>query len=239
MMHRGKLLPLILALIMLIAALGAPASFAQSGKPDALEATGLEPDSTVSLPDKQPAVQASSMASVGSSAGEELVSVIVKLTDAPLTARAGADGLDVQSAESRAYLDYLAVQQEDFISVAKATLSDVRVTHRFDIVLGGVSIVCFALATRAEDRFNVAKFGEPYRVYMKQVPALNLPASSTRKEERLYGPDNTLRLAQLRRALTGVPPREAMEYLLNLLAKYPTNEELLQSINPDSISPHL
>jgi transcription termination factor Rho len=61
-------------------------------------------------------------------------------------------------------------------------------------------------------------------------PALNLPASSTRKEERLYDPDHTPRLAQLRRALTDVPPREAMEYLLSLLAKYPTNEELLQNI---------
>jgi protein-S-isoprenylcysteine O-methyltransferase Ste14 len=43
-------------------------------------------------------------------------------------------------------------------------------------VLSGVSMACFALAVRAEDRFNVAKFGEPYRVYMKQVPALNLLA---------------------------------------------------------------
>lgn len=44
------------------------------------------------------------------------------------------------------------------------------------LVLGGVSITCFALATRAEDRYNVAKFGEPYRAYMKRVPALNLLA---------------------------------------------------------------
>lgn len=43
-------------------------------------------------------------------------------------------------------------------------------------VLGGLSLVCFVLAARAEDRFNVAKFGEPYRVYMQQVPALNLLA---------------------------------------------------------------
>jgi transcription termination factor Rho len=65
-------------------------------------------------------------------------------------------------------------------------------------------------------------------------PALNLPASSTRKEERLYGSDNSQRVAQLRRALTDVNPREAMEYLLGLLAKYPTNEELLHSINLSS-----
>jgi protein-S-isoprenylcysteine O-methyltransferase Ste14 len=44
------------------------------------------------------------------------------------------------------------------------------------LVLSAVSVTCFALAARAEDRFNVAKFGEPYRIYMQQVPALNLLA---------------------------------------------------------------
>ena len=63
-------------------------------------------------------------------------------------------------------------------------------------------------------------------------PALNLPASSTRKEEYLYDADNAQRVAQLRRVLTNADPKEAMEYLLGLLAKYPTNEELLKSINP-------
>jgi protein-S-isoprenylcysteine O-methyltransferase Ste14 len=42
------------------------------------------------------------------------------------------------------------------------------------LVLSAVSVTCFALAARTEDQFNVAKFGEPYRVYMQQVPALNL-----------------------------------------------------------------
>jgi protein-S-isoprenylcysteine O-methyltransferase Ste14 len=44
------------------------------------------------------------------------------------------------------------------------------------LVLSAVSVTCFALAARTEDRFNVAKFGEPYRIYMQQVPALNLLA---------------------------------------------------------------
>ncbi|MBN1935815.1 MAG: hypothetical protein JW934_14190 [Anaerolineae bacterium] len=42
------------------------------------------------------------------------------------------------------------------------------------LVLGAVSATCFALGVRAEDRFNLTKFGEPYRAYMEQVPALNL-----------------------------------------------------------------
>lgn len=61
-------------------------------------------------------------------------------------------------------------------------------------------------------------------------PAINLPASGTRKEERLYSPDTSRRLVKLRRALAGHPPKDAMLYLQNLLAKYPTNTELLQSI---------
>lgn len=44
------------------------------------------------------------------------------------------------------------------------------------LILSAMSATCFALAVQAEDQFNVAKFGEPYRVYMKQVPALNLLA---------------------------------------------------------------
>ncbi len=65
-------------------------------------------------------------------------------------------------------------------------------------------------------------------------PAINLAASSTRKEDRLYNVEDSQRLTQLRRGLVARPPQEAMTYLLSLLARYPTNEELLQSINPKS-----
>jgi protein-S-isoprenylcysteine O-methyltransferase Ste14 len=44
------------------------------------------------------------------------------------------------------------------------------------LVLSLLSAACFALAVLAEDRFNLSKFGEAYRAYMNQVPALNLPA---------------------------------------------------------------
>ena len=61
-------------------------------------------------------------------------------------------------------------------------------------------------------------------------PAIDLSASGTRKEEQLHTPDDIRRIAMLRRALAGRRPREAMDSLLHLVEKYPTNKELLQSI---------
>jgi transcription termination factor Rho len=61
-------------------------------------------------------------------------------------------------------------------------------------------------------------------------PAINLSASGTRKEERLYDPKTSLRLAKLRRELADRSPRDALLTMLDLLARYPTNEELLQQI---------
>jgi transcription termination factor Rho len=61
-------------------------------------------------------------------------------------------------------------------------------------------------------------------------PAIDVAASGTRKVERLYGPEESRRLGMLRRALAGRPPRVALEGLLDLVAEYPTNEELLESI---------
>lgn len=61
-------------------------------------------------------------------------------------------------------------------------------------------------------------------------PAINLLASSTRKEERLYDSDSSRKLTKLRRRLASHRPREALEWLLELLEDYPTNEELLNSV---------
>jgi transcription termination factor Rho len=61
-------------------------------------------------------------------------------------------------------------------------------------------------------------------------PAINLKASGTRKEDRLYSPEEIRRLAQLRRTLADRKPKEAMSALLKLIEKHPTNQELLQSI---------
>ncbi len=57
-------------------------------------------------------------------------------------------------------------------------------------------------------------------------PAINIPASGTRREELLFGSE-TVRYQALRRALHRMKPKEAMTLLLNALQRYPTNEELL------------
>ncbi len=62
-------------------------------------------------------------------------------------------------------------------------------------------------------------------------PAINIPKSGTRKEELLYHPDELPRIHMLRRALTSVPPVEAMEVLQERLKKTKTNIEFLLAMN--------
>jgi len=61
-------------------------------------------------------------------------------------------------------------------------------------------------------------------------PSINIELSGTRKEELLYHPDEYGKVVGLRRALTGVPPVEAMELMLNKLKKTSTNIEFLLSV---------
>src|SRR5438034_1537817 len=60
------------------------------------------------------------------------------------------------------------------------------------------------------------------RVY----PAIDIPKSGTRKEEKLYPPDIVPRLHILRRGLAGLHPQEAMQKLLELLTRWKTNDEI-------------
>jgi transcription termination factor Rho len=61
-------------------------------------------------------------------------------------------------------------------------------------------------------------------------PSINIERSGTRKEELLYHPDEYQKVVILRRALTGVPPVEAMELLLGKLKKTRSNIEFLLSM---------
>ena len=64
-------------------------------------------------------------------------------------------------------------------------------------------------------------------------PSINIEMSGTRKEELLYHPDEYNRIVLLRRALTGVPPVEAMDLLLGKLKKTGSNIEFLLSVSAE------
>lgn len=63
-------------------------------------------------------------------------------------------------------------------------------------------------------------------------PAINIPASGTRKEELLYTADEIARLVSLRRWLSSGSPQAAMRGLLKLIDKTPDNATLLRALNP-------
>jgi len=62
-------------------------------------------------------------------------------------------------------------------------------------------------------------------------PSINIEMSGTRKEELLYHPQEYAKVVMLRRALTGVPPVEAMELVLGKLKKTKSNIEFLLGMN--------
>ena len=62
-------------------------------------------------------------------------------------------------------------------------------------------------------------------------PAIDIPASGTRKEAKLYSDEDTRGLAMLRRVLSNYESKGAMDALFKLLEKYPTNKEFLESMS--------
>jgi transcription termination factor Rho len=62
-------------------------------------------------------------------------------------------------------------------------------------------------------------------------PAIDIPKSGTRKEEKLFPPHQLDAIRKLRRMLTDLQPVEAMETLLAALKKHKTNDELLAKLS--------
>jgi len=60
-------------------------------------------------------------------------------------------------------------------------------------------------------------------------PCINIPQSGTRKEEKLYAPEELPKIVKLRRALAAVDKIQAMELVLGRLSKFPTNGAFLKS----------
>ena len=60
-------------------------------------------------------------------------------------------------------------------------------------------------------------------------PAINIPQTGTRKEEKLLSPELLLKIHTLRRALAGTDPMTAMKMLLEKMQRFPSNEAFLKS----------
>jgi transcription termination factor Rho len=62
-------------------------------------------------------------------------------------------------------------------------------------------------------------------------PAIDIPSSGTRKEERLVSAADLKKRYAIRRRLADSKPVEALESLLAALVKYPTNRALLDALS--------
>jgi transcription termination factor Rho len=68
-------------------------------------------------------------------------------------------------------------------------------------------------------------------LFTKRIfPCVDIEKSGTRKEEKLATPEALARIHLLRRHMTAMKPHEAMTFLLELLARYKTNADLLASL---------
>jgi transcription termination factor Rho len=61
-------------------------------------------------------------------------------------------------------------------------------------------------------------------------PAIDIPRSGTRKEEKLFPPKHIEAIRKLRRMMVDLNPVEAMETLIGALRKHKTNDELLAKL---------
>ena len=61
-------------------------------------------------------------------------------------------------------------------------------------------------------------------------PAIDIPASGTRREEKLYKPDQVQSIYMLRRGLQQMPPMGAMEWLIKRIAATTNNDALLAGL---------
>ncbi len=61
-------------------------------------------------------------------------------------------------------------------------------------------------------------------------PAIDISRTGTRKEEKLFTPEEYQKVTLLRRALASLRPAEAMQLLTGRIEKYPTNKEFLANL---------
>ena len=60
-------------------------------------------------------------------------------------------------------------------------------------------------------------------------PAIDIPKSSTRREDLLLNPDEQQAMDNIRKGLNGMKADDAVETILNLFARTRNNEEFVQN----------
>lgn len=66
-------------------------------------------------------------------------------------------------------------------------------------------------------------------------PAININSTGTRKEEKLFTRQTMRKVNILRRVLSRMRPREAVEMLIDRLERYPSNREFLDAFSLDDV----
>ena len=66
-------------------------------------------------------------------------------------------------------------------------------------------------------------------------PAVDINASGTRREEKLFDEEQYDQICKLRRALADLEPADAMDQLTTHLKKSDTNASFLKTVTPDSL----
>ena len=61
-------------------------------------------------------------------------------------------------------------------------------------------------------------------------PAIDIPKSSTRREDLLLNAEEQQAMDNIRKALNGMKPDDAVETVLNLFARTRNNEEFVQNV---------
>ena len=61
-------------------------------------------------------------------------------------------------------------------------------------------------------------------------PAIHVTQSGTRREDLLYPPEDVSRINRMRNMLSSRQPKEAMELMIRMMEKYPTNDEFLKEL---------
>ena len=65
---------------------------------------------------------------------------------------------------------------------------------------------------------------------LRLFPAIDIAASGTRKEEKLYSEADSHKIATMRKVLSSCSQKEMISQMLSLMRKFPTNEEFLANI---------